>query len=128
MIRKVSLFAAFALTATVVVAQVDDDDWGDDEVDAAEAAVDEVADAIHDAVDAAEADVDIVLDEHHTVEVIEIVEPPEPVDPCEDREGSMWIGITSAVGFLWWLLWGWFIYMPTNSSDSTMNVVDGASN
>jgi hypothetical protein len=128
MIRKVSLFAAFALAATVVVAQ--DDDWGDDEVDEA---ADVVADAIHDAVDSAEAEVSL-LDDHHEVVIIadvHVIEEEvivEPLDPCEDGSGTLWIGITTCVGLVWWMLWGWFIYMPTNVADSTMNVVTGATN
>lgn len=114
------------MAATVVVAQ--DDDWGDDEVDEAS---DVIADAIHDAVDTAEAEVSL-LDDHHEVVIITDVhiveEPVVPLDPCEDGSGTLWIGITSAVGLVWWMLWGWFIYMPTNVADSTMNTVTGATN
>jgi len=40
----------------------------------------------------------------------------------------MWtllIGIVSIMDTLWWLLWGWFIYIQTSTADGTMLINSG---
>jgi hypothetical protein len=34
--------------------------------------------------------------------------------------GPTWIGVTSVIGIIWWFVWGWFVYLPQNTADSTM--------
>jgi len=34
--------------------------------------------------------------------------------------GPTWIGMTSVIGIIWWFVWGWFVYIPQNISDVTM--------
>jgi len=38
-----------------------------------------------------------------------------------------WIAITAMVGVVWWIVWGWFVYIPTNSSDTTMQSINWTS-
>jgi len=43
----------------------------------------------------------------------------------QQDEENLWhllIGISACVDTLWWMLWGWFIYIKTNATDSTMCV------
>jgi len=46
----------------------------------------------------------------------------------EEWNGDLAIGITAAIGVLWWLVWDLFVYIKTNTSDYTMQYYDYTSN
>ena len=33
---------------------------------------------------------------------------------------SLWLGIIDTFDVVWWLIWGWFVYIKTNSSDDNV--------
>ena len=36
---------------------------------------------------------------------------------------SLWIGIIQTVDVVWWFIWGWFVYIKTNTSDDNLREV-----
>lgn len=40
----------------------------------------------------------------------------------EDNFWVLIIGISSVIDTIWWLVWGWFVYIQTNVQDCTMCV------
>jgi len=44
-----------------------------------------------------------------------------------DSMADWWIAISAMVGVVWWLVWGWFVYIKTNVQDVTMSVTNWTS-
>lgn len=87
-------------------------------LDDAEEAFDEAADEADEGFDEAEQ---AAVPAEKTKEKVQTLEEMK-------KEEDLWallIGISAFVDVLWWFLWGWFIYVKTNSSDSTMLVSPG---
>lgn len=51
---------------------------------------------------------------------------PTIYEEDEDKLWQLMVGISSIVGFVWWLVWGFFIYIKTNKADPTMLVNSGS--
>lgn len=126
MFRKTTL--ALMLLGALALAQGDFEreaaDIAEDAFDDAEEAADEIADDAEDAADdlldsAEGATDDAVAQAEEAVAAVEI--PKTLEEQMEEEEMYvLLIGISACLDTLWWLLWGWFIYIETNTSDSTM--------
>lgn len=51
----------------------------------------------------------------------------EIIQPVDDIAPGTWIGISSIVGFVVWIVFGWLFYYQTNLSDVAMNTISGSS-
>ena len=111
MIRKVSLLALFAL-ATVSQAQDDLDKAVGDGLEEADAVAKFAVE------DATEAEEDVVAAAPEAKSAVATSEG----DFLPGFDGDLWIGITSCVGVVWWMVWGMFLYIRTNDADATMSV------
>jgi hypothetical protein len=131
--KKTTLLSLLAMSA---IAQGDGfGDIADDAVDSANDAADEGAAIADGALDdaaaiAADAEGDAVDAAEDATKAAKTVDTTgrDPSDWRYWESPDLWIGIIDCVDVLWWLVWGWFVYIKTNTSDDNVrewNWTDG---
>jgi len=115
-----------------VAAQDDASDAFGDAVDEAEDAAEDLAEDAEEALEDAEDDAEEADEAEDAEEAAEevadvVVEKKEAGKTLAEQkeEEDFWIlmiGITSVVDVVWWIVFGWFVYIPNSTNDPTMFV------
>lgn len=125
MMKKTTLLSLLAMSA---IAQGDGfGDIADNAIDSANDAADEGAAIADGALDdaaaiAADAEDDAIEGVEDASKAAKTVETGDR-DPSDWRywnAPSLWIGIIHCVDVLWWVIWGHFVYIKTNTSDDNV--------
>jgi hypothetical protein len=125
MMKKTTLLSLLAMSA---IAQGDGfGDIADSAIDSADDAADEgaaIADGAFDDAAAIAADaegdaVDAVEDASKAAKTVD-TGSRDPSDWRYWNAPELWIGIAQCVGVLWWVIWGHFVYIKTNTSDDNV--------